>query len=200
VAVAPDSGHHPADAILVNLLSEAEVVGTLNPGTGVAPDSDAPPFRGYEVPGTFHLWNLAFGGPFRTQDHGLRHNDRSWYLLVHALLAGIERWSHGGAPLPHEPRIARDADAPDGVARDAHGNALGGVRTPWVDVPSARYLPRCECSPTVGEMRPFDDAAMALVHGDGSRRAETWVAAVDALLERGWLLPDDADALRAQPE
>src|SRR3546814_15819016 len=34
------------------------------------------------------------------------------------------------------PRIQINA-AGDGIARDAHGNALGGIRTPYVDVPTA---------------------------------------------------------------
>ena len=200
IAVAPGPAHHPVDAPLVNLLSEAEVVGTLNPGAGVADDSDTPPFRGYEVPGTFHLWNLAFGGPFRTADHGVRHNDRSWYLLVHALLDGLDEWTRGGKPLPHAPRITRDPGAPDGVARDEHGNALGGVRTAWVDVPSARYLARCECSPTVGEMRVFDDATIARLHGSDDAHRSAWALRVDAMHADRWLLAEDAAELRATPE
>jgi Alpha/beta hydrolase domain len=200
VAVAPGPEHRPADAILVNLLSEAEVVGTLNLGDGVADDTDVPRFRGYEVPGSFHLWHLAFGGPFHTDDHGARHNDRPWPLLVHALLASIEAWSRDGTPMPHEPRITRDSKAPDGVARDEHGNARGGLRTPWLDVPSAQYLPRCECSPTVGEMRVFDDAKVVELYGTHAEHAGKWANAVDELVRHRWLLPVDAIALRAAPE
>ena len=197
----PAPGHHPADAILVNLLSEAEVVGTLNPARASRTTPTSPPFRGYEVPGTFHLWNLAFGGPFRTQDHGPRHNDRSWYLLVHALLAGIERWSRGGAPLPHEPRIARDADAPDGVAsrrarqrarRRAHALGRRAERAlPPASASARRPSARCARSTT----RPW-----RCVHGDGSRRAETWAAAVDALSTGDGSSPTTPTPLRAQPE
>jgi hypothetical protein len=200
IAVAPGPEHRPDGAILVNLLSEAEVVGTLNPGMGIADDTDVPRFRGYEVPGAFHLWHLGFGGPFNTADHGARHNDRSWEFLVHTLLANIEAWSRDELPMPRAPRIIRDPHAADGVARDEHGNALGGLRTAWVDVPSARYLPRCECSPTVGEMRVFDDATLETLYGSRADHADAWAHAVDAMVRDRWLLPADAVALRAAPE
>ena len=61
IAVGPAPEHRPADAVLVNLLSEGEVVGTLNPGFTVADDTDAPRFRGYEVPGSFHHWEVKPG-------------------------------------------------------------------------------------------------------------------------------------------
>lgn len=200
VAVAPGPAHHPGDAVVVNLLSEAEVVGTLEEPFGVADDTDAPPFCGYEVPGTFHLWHLGSGGPFDGGEHGAHHNDRSWPLLVHALLANLEAWSRDGVPMPRAPRITRDLSTPDGIARDEHGNARGGVRTAWVDVPSARYLPRCACSPTVGEMQPFDGARLVALYGSDAGRARAWESAVDAMVRERWLLPEDATALRAASE
>jgi hypothetical protein len=194
IAVAPPPQRSPASqAILVNLLSESEVVGTLVAPMEVPDDSDEPRVRGYEVPGSFHLWHLGYGGHFQVADHGTtRHNDRSWARLVPALLDGVDRWSRGGAALPREPRITRNPDADDGVARDEHGNATGGVRTAWVDAPSARYLPRCECSPVIGEMRPFDVV--------DSEHATAWHDAVRDMEARGWLLADDAAALAAHPE
>ena len=89
-----------------------------------------------------------------------------WGLLVPALLDGIDRWSVGAGAAP---RTNPGSPRPGGARRhrrDDLGNALAGVRTAWVDVPSARYLPRCECSPVVGEMRPFDAGALAA----GTRR------------------------------
>jgi hypothetical protein len=166
-----------------------------------AVDADDPPTRGYEVPGSFHLWHLGYGGHFAVADHdATRHNDRSWGMLVPALLDGIDRWSRGGPPLPHEPRITRDPSAADGIARDAVGNALGGVRTAWVDVPTARYLPRCACSPVIGEMRPFDADTLAATHSSDVARAATWSEAVGSMASRGWLLPADAATLRTHPE
>ena len=184
MAPAPDE-RFERRAILVNLLSESEVAGTLVAPMTAPDDHEDPPTRGYEVPGTFHLWHLGYGGHFAVADHGAtRHNDRSWALLLPPLLDGIDRWSRGGQALPHEPPIERDAAAGDGIARDRWGNPRGGVRTAWVDVPSAQYLPRCDCSPVIGEMRVLDEAALG-AHSSLTARAAAWRDAVHAMEARG---------------
>ena len=120
IAVGPAPEHRPADAVLVNLLSEGEVVGTLNPGFTVADDTDAPRFRGYEVPGSFHHWEVKPGaqrlptrrsgtGPTsdgaRDPQHDDTHNDRPWHVVVHAILDNLDRWVREGDPMPHASRI-----------------------------------------------------------------------------------------------
>ena len=168
IAVGPAPQHRPADAVLVNLLSEGEVVGTLSPGFTVADDTDAPRFRGYEVPGSFHHWEVKPGAQRQPVegDHDSQHNDRPWHVVVHAILDNMDRWVRDGTPMPHAPRITRDPDAPDGVARDEYGNARGGLRTPWLDVPTARYSPRCTCSPVTGSMVPLSDAELIARYRD----------------------------------
>ena len=84
---------HERRAILVNLLSESEVAGTLVDPMTVPDDTDHPPVRGYEVPGSFHLWHLGYGG-----HRGRRPRvDPAQRPLVGAppapLLDGIDRWS-----------------------------------------------------------------------------------------------------------
>jgi hypothetical protein len=199
VAVTAPPTHVPDDAILVNLLSEAEVVGTLGPPSTAIASSNTPRVRGYEVPGTFHLWHLAATKRDRPRDHTELHNERPWSLLVHALLTNLDTWSRDDIPMPDGALITRDPNAPDGVARDAYGNALGGLRTPWVDVPRAQYLARCSCSPIVGEVREFDDATLRARYDSAAQHDEQWAAAVDAAVEHRWLLADDATALRITP-
>ena len=205
IAVGPAPEHRPASAVLVNLLSEGEVVGTLSPGFRVDDDTDDPCFRGYEVPGSFHHWEVKPGaqrrqveGPHDPQ-HDDVHNDRPWHLVVHAILDNLDRWVRDGVPMPRAPRITRDPDAPDGVARDEYGNAHGGLRTPWLDVPTARYAPRCTCSPVTGTMIPLTDAELAARDADHGAFVDAWEHSIDALVADRWLLAADADALRADP-
>jgi hypothetical protein len=201
VAVAPCPGHRPDDAVLVHLLSEAEVVGTLNPGTRVADDSDAPPVRGYEVPGTFHHWKVKERAPRQQPagSHDALHNDRPWEVVVHAVLDNMDRWVRDGVPMPHAARITRDPSAPDGVARDEFGNAGGGLRSPWLDVPTARYSPRCSCSPVTGAMRPFSPDELTRLYPRPGDFERAWIAAIDRLVQERFLLEDDAAELRANP-
>jgi hypothetical protein len=51
----------------------------------------------------------------------------------------LARWVSRGVAPPHARRIALDADG--AVQRDAHGNAIGGVRSVFVDVPTATIVP-----------------------------------------------------------
>ena len=187
VAVATGVAQRPRDAVLVQLLSETEIIGLLRDPAMVEPDTDVPCYRGYEVPGSFHLWHVP--ARIATVHPDGTHNDRPWWVIVHAILAAIDDWLVGDVPLPRAPRIARDPHAPDGIARDRHGNAIGGLRTPWVDAPSFAYRPRCSCSVVVGALEPLDSPADP---GD-------FAAAADAMVKRGLLLNDDLGAVLAQP-
>jgi len=54
------------------------------------------------------------------------------------------RWVDQGVSPPHASRVLLDRDVTnDGsaMALDAHGNPLGGIRNPYVDVPTAKYRP-----------------------------------------------------------
>ena len=212
IAVGPAPEHRPEGAVLVNLLSEGEVVGTLSPGFEAAADTDSPRFRGYEVPGSFHHWEVKPGA------HRLRagtvsgavaaghdphddrlHNDRPWHVVVHSILHHLDRWVCDDIPMPRAPRITRDPEAPDGIARDEYGNARGGLRTPWLDVPTARYVPRCTCSPVTGSVIPLTDAELRARFADRGAFVAAWEHSIDALAADGWLLDADAATLRADP-
>ena len=58
------------------------------------------------------------------------------HYVAQAALAHLTRWAAGGVAPPQAPRLDLDADR-TGYRLDDHGNALGGIRTPWVDVPTA---------------------------------------------------------------
>ena len=198
INVAPAPERRPADAVVWHVLSESEVVGTLNPPMVAVEDSDdGPRARGYEVPGSFHYWHLSrrmASVPVRP-DHPDPHNDRPWYLVTHALLARLDAWVRDGVTPPRAPRIARDTTADDGVARDEVGNACGGLRTPWVDVPDARYLPRCTCNPAVGAMQPFTEEALIHRHGSRAEHRRRFSTRAEELAADGWLLERDLEVI-----
>jgi hypothetical protein len=190
IGVAPAPADHPHDAVLVNLLSEGEVIGAgFGSAAGVARNTDSPRYRGYEIPGTFHSWSNRSTQP---DDGHAVHNDHPWYVLVHALFDAMDRWARDGVPMPDAPRIARDRSAADGIARDEVGNAAGGVRTPWTDVPAARYSPSCTCHPLTGMMEPIPVDALEVRYGSTAAYAARFTDAVGDLQRRGFLLPEDA--------
>jgi hypothetical protein len=195
LVVSPGPVHRPADAVLVNVLSESEVVGTIVQMQAVAcADSQAPPVRGIEFPGAGH----SMGHPLTDgSDQGHVHTDLPFWVFLRAVFANLDTWVRGGPAMPHVPRIERDPASVDGVARDEHGNALGGVRAPWLEAPRAQYLPRCPCGPTTGQTLAFADAKIAELYPSDNDYRQRWNRAVDRLVEDRLLLAEDADALRA---
>jgi hypothetical protein len=195
IIVGPPPAHRPSDAILVNVLSEAEVVGTIIQVRAVAAeDSEMPKVRGIELAGAPHtLTQLGNAG----SDEGHRHTDLPYETFLRAVYANLDNWVRGGPSMPHVPRILRNAGAIDGLARDEHGNALGGLRAPWLEAPRAQYLPRCPCSPTMGEAIPFADEVLANLYPTDAAHARQWDRAVQRLVEDRLLLAQDAERLTA---
>jgi hypothetical protein len=187
----------PTDAILVNILSEAEVVGTIvQMQATAAPDSEVPRVRGIELPGAPHSLNEAHPGAESATDH--QHTDEPYFVFLNAVLASLDTWVRTGEPMPHVPRIQRDPGSIDGLVRDEHGNAVGGVRAPWLEAPRAQYLPRCACGPTRGERVPFSEEKLRRVYLTDAAHAAAWDRAVQRLVEDRLLLPQDGAMLRDQ--
>ena len=88
------------------------------------------------------------------------------------------------------------------VRRDRHGNALGGVRTPYVDVPTARYAPNnvnTERNVSLqGAKFPFDKATLKELYGSRDAYSERVAQQADELAKGRWLLPRHADAIKAE--
>jgi hypothetical protein len=123
------------------------------------------------------------------------------HYVLQAALAHLDRWASGGAPPPEAPRLELGSgDAP--LALDAHGNVKGGIRSPWVDAPTAVLSglgqSGTEFAFLFGTTRPFDAAALARLYPGGRADflARFEKAAADALA-RGFLLEADAPEIRA---
>ena len=62
--------------------------------------------------------------------------------VVNAAFANLDRWVRDGTPAPRAERVAvKNGGTPQAaVATDEFGNAVGGVRSPYLDVPTANIL------------------------------------------------------------
>jgi hypothetical protein len=108
-----------------------------------------------------------------------------------------------GEAMPNVPRI--EVDARGEPLPDAQGNALGGWRLPQIEVPLASYSgrstgndarSRAACEMT-GSMRRLDVPRLKALYGDRSGYIERFASAVDRAVDEGWLVKEDADALKA---
>jgi hypothetical protein len=128
-----------------------------------------------------------------------------------AALVALDTWVRTGKAPPSQPRAARD-DAGEPTF-DEHGNLLGGVRLPIVDVPIAFYSAGITPAPTTdpcgvvggrtalkGFTRVFDAAKLAELYPTQARYLKPFNAAIDGAVARGVLLPEGAAELRRRAE
>ena len=132
-------------------------------------------------------------------------NSLPHYELFSMALDHLVRWVADGVVPPRAERIEV---GPDGwFAADEHGNSLGGVRCPEMDVPRDPVLPQPQerrrhagvrRGRHRGGLRPRD-AGQALPRPRRLRRA-VLERRLDELIAQGWLLPEDADEIRGEAE
>ena len=117
------------------------------------------------------------------------------HYVSHAALGHLVRWASGGDAPPSAPRLELDADA-TGYRLDEQGNALGGIRTPWVEVPTSVMSGLGQTGETFamlfGRTEPFDEATLsALYPGGKAAYLEQFEVALDATIAAGFILGED---------
>jgi hypothetical protein len=144
-------------------------------------------------------------GPIRGVPGVISPDNFPFSSVQNAAFHGLVRWIETGIAPPHGASIQVDTTTtPPHIVRDAQGNAVGGVRTPFVDVPITTYVP----SDTVAHVTaqsgfcvlygynlPFDAGKLSALyprHGDYVRRFVD--ASLQAVRDGFWLVPD---AIRA---
>lgn len=110
---------------------------------------------------------------------------------VRAAAHHLDRWVKTGKPAPAAPRA--EFDALGLPSRDAHGNALGGLRLPPLDVPVATYA-ATTCG-LFGSTVAFDLLTLAQLYPSHDDYVTKMQAATDRAVAAGFLLPHDAEEL-----
>jgi hypothetical protein len=216
---------------VVELLSEGE---SETHRAVLRPDADGPAdrYRLYQVAGTGHVTGRRElttnrlqmqdrGWPEQLREVTEQHSDGRMDLVARAVFHAVDRWAADGTapPVMAERFGYADpaGDATRGVmpeslplARDADGNVLGGIRTPWAQVPAAAYFPhsspvpgRCNPAPhapysdpamladLVAHMKPFTAAELTRRYGGRAGYLSRLEAAGQAAVAAGWLLAAD---------
>jgi len=117
------------------------------------------------------------------------------HYVSQAALAHLARWAAGGEPPPSAPRLDLDAES-TGFRLDEHGNASGGIRSPWVDVPTCVMSGLGQTGETFamlfGRTEPFDAATLTVLYPGGKAEyLERFEAALDAAIAAGFILGED---------
>jgi hypothetical protein len=204
----------PTGSVLMIVLSEAEAQSVTPAMLPRLADTDDPMFRYYEISGMGHgltgrpnvsstIGSVVPKGVQGISDIGgktvYQPFNKVSLPLQWAMWRNLYDWVEKGIPMPRAPRIDRDASAPDGLARDRFGNATGGLRTPWMDYPDARYVGIIqENNPLEGGMMPFSEARMKELYGSDAAYQKKLETALQAMAHDRWILEEDIPLMRAR--
>ncbi|MDZ7785420.1 MAG: alpha/beta hydrolase domain-containing protein [Halioglobus sp.] len=129
------------------------------------------------------------------------------HWVAKAAMAALNTWIVDGTPPPMADRLAVSG-SPPAFELDELGNVRGGIRTPYVDAPiavlSGEGQPEVDFDPDnrnfcflSGTTRLFDAATLRSLYPDNAAYVEALNAAADEAVAKGFLLPADADLIRA---
>jgi hypothetical protein len=190
----------PVDAPVVEVNTESDVQGSSLPeytnpsGASVRrPDADEPDDR-------YRLWEVA-GAAHQQQVSGCEHGGTTfpYRYFAEAGAAALFRWVEDGTAPMRADRIETErVGTVSDIARDDVGNALGGVRSPYVDVPLASYAPSDVPGPLcalAGVETPLPADELADRYPDLLAYVEAFQASLDETVADGFLLAADVDEI-----
>jgi hypothetical protein len=189
-------------------------------GYVAARQPDSQRLRLWEVAGTSHADTYSTGGFGDTGDGNAEValldvsavgggplgcaspiNDGPAFLVLNTAVHDLTRWVSTGTPPPRAPRLGVSGGPSVTIARDAHGNAVGGIRTPLVDAPTAaltgdpnRGGPFCSL---FGTTAPFSPTVLASLYPSRAAYVTAFEQATRRALAKGFLLPEEAQHLDA---
>jgi hypothetical protein len=223
-AVLGSAGHRIRDDVRVPVLTFQSETDVVLLGGGRARQLDSDRFRLWELAGAAHFDTYGLGAsladregvaiedlaramaptdkPMGLPAQSLVNSGPQQHYVLNAAFSHLERWVRDGTPAPSAPRLESRDSAGSQLVRDELGIARGGIRTPWVESPSAVLSgdsPGGEGFTFLfGKTVPLDPTTLARLYPGGRddhrRRFE---AATAAAVKDGFLLEADADEIRA---
>ena len=210
---------------LVTIITETDLYGHVPLGYFLARQPDNDCLRVWEIPGAAHADNYtiqvapiddgsaplddivaAYAPTNMLMGQQLGHYINfapQHHYVVQAALAALNTWVATGEPAPGAPPIevhpTSGTEAPLPIL-DPNGLARGGVRTPWVDVPTARTsgwnAPEVAenniMAAIFGSGEPFDAATLRRLYPGGLEQyLERFTAALDEAIDAGFILAAD---------
>jgi hypothetical protein len=206
---------------VITVITETDLIGSGIPGFYGARQPDNERLRVWEIPGTAHADNYTFtvghmdsgsvpleklaaaneptanalGGKMaKPTNNALQH-----HYVMEAALWNLDRWIRTGqTPTKAAAIMLKDGQpgAPASFVLDANGLAEGGIRTPWVDVPTARLSGVGNSGGMAafmaGVCEPFDAATLDRLYPGGKREyLKKFEASLASAIKAGFILSAD---------
>lgn len=130
-------------------------------------------------------------------------NSGPHHFVVNAAFSALNRWVRRGKAPRSAPGLDVAAGPPAAINTDANGNALGGIRTPAVDVPIATFGGLGSGSITCtlfGSTVPFDAAKLASLYPTHKTFVKAYNKALKRSVRAGWILKPDAKLMKQWAE
>jgi len=186
------------DSPVLELQTEGDVTGILN--SVVVRQADSDTFRLWEVAGTAHADTHLVGIAAEFIDCGVPINDGPMHIVAKAALRALDDWVRDGQLPRQAPLLELTSDDPPQVARDSDGIALGGIRTPPVDVPAVVLSGVAGPTPSIiclllGSTTPLSAERLAELYTSRAEYEQLYAAAADAVIAAAFVLAEDRDAL-----
>ena len=175
-----------------------EVAGGSHMGAevpGVAPDA-------LMVAAMAHLRGSGAAAPAMPPGMaGFTFNDFVWAPLTRGAYHNLQLWVRQGVLPPQAPPIEVDADM--NIRRDQYGNALGGLRMPYIDHPVAAHIGSLGAggmAGVIGRRDPLPPATIQTLYPTHADYVAAISAATDRLAAGRWISPEDAAAMKRAAE
>jgi hypothetical protein len=161
--------------------------------------------RTWEVAGTSHADKYEVGSASGLLGCTTPVNDGPQHNVVQAAFSAFSKWVVHGTPPPEPPPFRLSSTDPPTLALDAHGNVIGGVRTPDVDVPvstlsGAAPAGANEICGLFGSTTPFSPATLTSLYQTKSHYLALYTASLNKAIAGGYILSADRASLLAQAE
>lgn len=128
---------------------------------------------------------------------GAAPNDFIWQPLVRGAFQNLQAWVRNGTRPPQAPGIALDAKLE--IRRDRYGNAIGGLRMPFIEAPIAAhtgYLTPGGMGGVMGIKKPFPAETLKALYPTRSAYVAKFTEATNRLLKGRWISEEDAAAMK----
>lgn len=203
---------------LMAVITETDLIGGLRPGYHLARQPDNEALRTWEIAGTAHADNYVIqvgkidtgAAPLADLVAAYAPTDRlmgaqlaqainfapQHHYVLQAALAALHAWVRTGEAAPSAPRLALSDTEPPRLVLDGMGLALGGIRTPWVEVPVARTSglgnEESPLASLFGSGERFDAATLRRLYPRGiADYLPRFEAGLDVAIAQGFVLAAD---------
>jgi Alpha/beta hydrolase domain len=161
--------------------------------------------RTWEIAGTAHADAYTVGAAASILGCTTPVNSGPQHNVVQAAFTAFDKWVDNGTPPPSPPPFKLSSTQPATLALDAHGNVIGGVRTPAVDVPVSTLsgAPAAGANAICGlfgSTVAFTPAQLTSLYGTQSNYVAHYTESLNKAIAGGYILSADKASLLAQAE